>query len=61
MNVENDGSVSITLKSLNTQTSDIPIQDLKITINGLKQPNSAKDISHFSVKIFYSNNDDLVA
>ena len=61
LNIESDNTVSITLTGLNTQSSDIPVQDLSIAITGLTQPSSSKDISPFSVKIFYSNNDDLVA
>lgn len=54
-------STTIALRNLNISSSNIPIQNISIRINGLNQPSSVKNISNFVIQIYFSNNNDLVA
>ena len=48
-------SGKIILRNLNTSSSPINNQNLNITINGITQPSSVKDVSGISADIFYSS------
>lgn len=61
MNVDGSGNIYFTVTNLNLTSSNIGTQSLSIKVNGLVQPSSVKNIGSFSVKIYYSSANDLVA
>ena len=61
MDISAEGVTFFTLTKLNTSSASIPTQSVSITINGLIQPGSVQSISPFTVSIFYSSANDVVA